>query len=262
MRVQLILFLFIFIVSCGTVPQKSFKNEATLFATSWFQNSGESRALFYQGYYTATEELKKELKARKKAKAYRKPLAVVLDLDETVLDNSPYNAGLLARGESYPKGWSEWCAAAKAKSLPGAKEFLDFANSNNVEIFYVSNRDEAAKEATIKNLEQLLIPVKAQNVRLKVKSSGKEERRLAIAEKFNVVLFMGDNLNDFSDKFEKLNAVGRKNKVDELRGQFGPLFIAFPNPMYGDWEGAVYEYNWKQGDAEKNQKHQTLLEAF
>lgn len=255
-------FFLIIILSCATGKNKTKSSSPTLFAVSWFQNSGEAKALFYQGYYVATEELKKIVQVNKKAKTDRRPLAVVLDLDETVLDNSPYNATLIQKGGSFPTGWSEWCAAAHAKALPGAKAFLDYAHQNKVEIFYVSNREESAKESTFKNLLNLQIPVKLENMLLKQKSSGKEDRRLTIAQRFNIALLIGDNLNDFSHKFEKLGAIDRKKTVEQSSAEFGPKYIILPNPMYGDWEGSIYQYDWKLPETEKHSLHEKQLETF
>ena len=90
-----------------------------LMAVTWYQTSAEAKALYTQGYNAA----KKSLEEKIKNKAKGEKLAVVLDLDETVLDNSPIQAYYAINGKSYPEGWHEWVMYAKADVVYGAKNF-------------------------------------------------------------------------------------------------------------------------------------------
>ncbi|MDH4468635.1 MAG: 5'-nucleotidase, lipoprotein e(P4) family [Bacteriovoracaceae bacterium] len=239
-------------------PQLNQQLNHQLMAISWFQNSGEAKALFLQGYALAT----RNLKYLEKHKKSHLPIAVVLDIDETVLDNSPYNAGLLIKNSQFPLGWKEWCEASRAKALPGVKDFLAYAQKKKMEIFYISNREENVLEATYQNLLAQGLPAKKENMFFKTKTSGKEERRKMVSKKFHVALLLGDNLNDFAEIFEKQNDRDRKISVEKLASEFGAQYIVFPNPMYGDWEGGIYEYQWKLPMDEKIKMHIQKLESF
>ena len=207
-------------------------------AGAWFQSSGEKDALFLQGYNLATMKLKEKLKEKSD-----KPYSIVLDLDETVLDNGPYQAQNIKEGKEYdPKEWNEWCKDAKAKAVAGAKEFLQFANENKVEIYYISDRDESVLDATVKNLENEGIPVQSkERVMLKNKDdkSGKKNRREAVEKKSNLILLFGDNLSDFGE-FSKKSVDERNKSVQEKAKEFGDRYIIFPNPMYGAFESSIY----------------------
>lgn len=227
------------------------RSEQNMMSTNWFQTSGEAKALFLQGYNLATRNLKEELK-----KPSSKPYSIVLDLDETVLDNSPYSAENLKNGKNWSKeSWKEWVEKAEAEVLPGAKEFLDFADKNKVKIFYISDRYEDDLEATIRNLKKLNLPIQDEkSILLKSKNdkSGKTSRREYVKNHTNLVLLLGDNLSDFED-FSTKSIDERNKKVEDLALEFGNKFIIFPNPMYGAFETAIY--SGKFGPA------QTLIEA-
>lgn len=223
----------------------------------WFQTAGETKALFHQGYNIGKMRLDEALE--KKAK---KP-AVVLDLDETVLDNSPYFAWTIKTGIRNRETWKEWINRAEAKALPGAVEFLTYADSKGVEIFYISNRKEAQKKATIKNLQQIGAPqATAEHVLLKQPGEkGKETRRQHVAKTHDIVLLFGDNLSDFKG-FDRLSAPERVQNVEKQKDEFGKKLIVFPNPMYGDWEKAIYNNNFGISNSEKAKLREGSLQPF
>jgi len=175
---------------------------------------------------------------------------VVVDIDETVLDNSPYNAGLIGTAHDYTdESWNRWCEAARAEPLPGAVEFLTYVSENCGEVFYVSNRKAVPqdgndlREATLRNLNRYGFPcADAAHLLLRTRETGasKASRRAAVLEKHRVVLYMGDNLNDFSDLFETVDPGRRHRAVDLERHKFGTRFILLPNPVYGAWESSLY----------------------
>ncbi len=84
-----------------------------------------------------------------------KPPAVILDVDQTVLDNIAYQARLIKTRTYYPEGWDEWCMEEQADYIPGVKDFLDYATELGVAIFFVTNRTANLEEATKNNLEDL-----------------------------------------------------------------------------------------------------------
>ena len=204
----------------------------------WYQKAAETKALYLQGYNVATDRLKEILQTPSD-----KPYSIVLDLDETVLDNSPYQVQNVKDGTAFnPKDWDVWVKKAAAKAVPGAKDFLQYADQNGVQIYYISDRTTSQVDDTIKNLEKEGIPVQGRDHLMFLEDGvkSKEGRRQAVQEKTNLVLLFGDNLVDFAD-FSKTSEADRDKKLDELQKEFGEKFIIFPNPMYGSWESAVYQ---------------------
>ncbi|MGF9963390.1 5'-nucleotidase, lipoprotein e(P4) family [Bacillus rhizoplanae] len=229
-----------------------------LMADLWYQTAGEVKALYHQGYNIGTLKLDAAL-----AKGTSKKPAVVLDLDETVLDNSPYQVMTVKTGKSYPYKWDDWINKAEAEALPGAIDFLKYADSKGVDIYYISNRKTNQLDATTKNLEHIGAPqaTKEHILLQEPKEQGKEKRRELVSSTHDIVLLFGDNLSDFT-AFDGLSVQDRNKKVEETKAQFGEKYIIFPNPMYGDWEGALYDYNYKKSDAEKDKIRRDNLKSF
>lgn len=226
-------------------------------ATLWFQKSAEMRALYYQCYNYAKIALDEQLKNHKgKIKN-----CVILDIDETVLDNSPYQSMLIKKGLLYTsQTWKEWTKLAKAKALPGAVEFTNYAKSKGCIVFYISNRDNDEKEATIQNLNNENFPfADEKHIFLRVdKESSKIPRFKQIAKDYQILLFVGDNLCDFEKIFENRITNYGNNEVDSLKNQFGEKFIILPNPMYGDWEKAIYGGKYPNETVRKKLRKQAL----
>lgn len=170
------------------------------------------------------------------------PPAIILDLDETVVDNSPYQAWLIQSGESYSTDtWNQWCEARDAEAVPGALEFLAFAEAQGVDIFYVSNRRAVVEQATIDNLVALGLDADADNVVLRGElddGSAKSSRRLHVGETHRIVMLFGDNLGDFVDGYYD-TVEGREALVADYGPWFGERWIVLPNPQYGSWVSAL-----------------------
>lgn len=234
----------------GTGAVQTVNNDYQTGATLFMQKAAEYRALCYQAFYWAQRTLEDDAKTSKKLpKAQRKmPRAVVVDIDETVLDNSPAQAyGIKNQLPFNLKEWYAWGEMRKAKAIPGAVAFANYAKSKGVRIFYVSNRDDVQLQATIDNLKAVGFPdITAENVLLRTKDAGgkyvstKEPRRLAISEKYRIVILMGDNLNDLSSVYEAKSVADRFAAVDADKALYGNRFIVLPNAMYGEWESAIY----------------------
>jgi 5'-nucleotidase (lipoprotein e(P4) family) len=226
----------------------------------WMQSAAEVRALQYQAFNLARMVLDQKLPEAMKRP--RKP-ALVVDIDETVLDNSPYQSLLILENTMYPDGWKDWTADASARALPGAIDFLKYAVSRGVDVYYISNRKVAETKGTLKNLQALGFPQAVHDhLLLRDKESSKKSRRETVLRDHEIILLMGDNLNDFTTIFEKKSLTERAASVDELKAEWGQRFIVLPNPMYGDWEGAVYEYNWGANPAEKSTMRREALNKF
>jgi len=204
----------------------------------WQQHSGEYRALSFQAYNFARLSLLERLKEVGKDKKY----CVVVDVDETVLDNSPFQGHEIRNGRSFnSKAWNEWTAKGIADTVPGALGFLKFAAAHEVETFYITNRDSVEMGGTLYNLKTLGFPFADKaHIMLKTKTSDKEARRQAVLEKYHILLLCGDNLSDFSNIFYR-SGKNTNEQVNAAQLDFGTRFIVLPNPMYGDWEKQFYK---------------------
>lgn len=241
--------------------QEPADNEYQEGAILWTQRSGERNALAYQAFALARMMLDRDLIVPLSNRIRR---AVIVDIDETVMDNSRYQAMLLKTRQNYnAQNWTEWVNRAEATAIPGAVEFLRYAASRGVRVFYSSNRKTIEKEATILNLKKLSFPDVSNEtvlVQTDLHNSSKEDRRQSVSRKYRVVLLMGDNLNDFSNVFENSKTVAaRLASVERNKNQFGARFIVLPNPMYGDWENAIYGYNFKLTEEQKAAKRRQAL---
>ena len=209
-----------------------------LLSVLWFQKSAEMKALYYQGYNIAKKSLAENLQK----KGEEKPGAIIMDIDETILDNSPSEVYLIKNNVQFSDPmWKQWVNTASAEPCPGALDFVKFAETLKIEVFYVTNR-EAPDEflPTIKNLRNLGFPF-ADSIHLVMKTdmSSKETRRKTIAEKYNILLLVGDNLADFDAIFDKRGEDLGFDAVNQKREKFGTKFIILPNPMYGPWINAA-----------------------
>ncbi|MDT0643522.1 5'-nucleotidase, lipoprotein e(P4) family [Zunongwangia sp. F363] len=232
-------------------------SEQLVMSTLWFQNSLEARQLYIQTYELA----KIKLLANNDKSVGGKPNAVVLDIDETVLDNSAYEARLIEKGENYAsESWANWVNEENAPALPGAVDFINFAQENNVSVFLVSNRNVETLDATFNNLEKVGIQVEEDHVLLKKDTSNKDARREKISENYEVILYVGDQLTDFASIFdtpsEAEKLLNREN--DSLQKVLNQKFIILPNPMYGTFEQAVYP----EGDLNNQQKSEARKKAL
>lgn len=249
----------------SVAPQQGTANvEYQAGATLWMQRSSEYRALAYQAYNIARLRLDQDLDGKNKkeiAKAERKkPRAIVVDIDETVLDNSAYQALNISTRRSYErKNWYAWTGLRKAKAVPGAVDFLNYAADKGVKIFFISNRDQPyEEESTIENLKAVGFKyVSAENVLLRPFDangkplSPKAPRRDLVSQKYRIVLLMGDNLDDFSEIFEQRSILDRYAVTDQNRELWGKKWIVLPNAMYGTWENAIYGFKSGLSDADK-----------
>ncbi|MFP8966558.1 5'-nucleotidase, lipoprotein e(P4) family [Pokkaliibacter sp. CJK22405] len=235
-------------------------NEQLVLATLWMQASGEFRALSYQAFNLA--QLRYDMYSA--AHTGNRKLAVVVDADETVIDNSAFEAWLVGKDFGYSsKTWERWMAAADAKAMPGAVDFLNYVKSRGGEVFYVTNRKEVGREGTLKNLKALGFPyVDDAHLMLRTDTSNKSPRREMIAQNYDIALLMGDNLNDFSSAFDVKTLAESKAAVDAHKKDFGSRFIMLPNPTYGDWEGKVYGGNWGASAAEKDAMRKSHLDVW
>jgi 5'-nucleotidase (lipoprotein e(P4) family) len=242
-------------------------NEYQVAAVLFQQHAAEYRALAFQAFNLAKLRLnedfdKKNLKKLSKEEQ-KKSRAVVVDIDETVLDNSPSQAYMIKNRLPFNMtDWIDWGERRSAKAIPGSVEFLKYANQKGVRVFYVSNRADSQKQATIDNLKAVGFPdVSNETLLLQTAESNKEARRRIVLEKHRIVLLVGDNLNDFAENFEKKSVADRFAETEKDKNLFGSKYIVLPNAMYGAWENSIYD-NKRLTEAEKTQKRKELLESY
>jgi 5'-nucleotidase (lipoprotein e(P4) family) len=230
-------------------------------ALLWLQKSAEARALFYQAFNLGEMILDKALAD----KSYKKKPAVVVDIDETILENGPYLALLALDGtDDYPF-WDEWTDVADAAATPGSVEFLNGVAKKGVDIFYVSNRYLENVPGTLKNLKKLGFPQVEESHLLFMDRNGsstKEPRRQKVSQTHDIVLMMGDNLIDLSQAFEMPTSEERNKKVDELKDQFGKRLVVLPNPTYGFWLDHLQEGYGKMNAEQKREARLHALEYW
>lgn len=206
--------------------------EQSVDAVIYHHASPENFRLFQQAYELARLRLDANL-----AVAKAKP-AVIVDVDETVLDNSIYQVRAANKGTTFSLAtWTAWCNEAAAPALPGALEFLLYAAEKGCAVFYITNRNAEEKEATVRNLATLGFPdADAEHVRVMTDGSDKTDRRAAVkAEGYEVVLLVGDQLTDFDQRLKQRDGQRDLGLREGFADSLAQYFILLPNPMYGTW---------------------------
>lgn len=219
-----------------------------LWAALWQQRAAEYQALCFQAYGLAAARLDTLLGA-----AGKRPPAVVTDIDETLLDNSAFTVSQARAGKMYSdSAWFAWTRLAAADTVPGALAFFRHARASGVAVFYISNRAERERAATLENLRRWGFPdADSAHLLLSSGNSDKQPRRDSVAQHYQVLLYIGDNLADFSGAFHS-GYRARERETAREAARFGKDYIILPNPMYGDWEGALFGYRYGLSVAEKD----------
>ena len=222
-----IFFLLIFCL-CSCNKKSISKKEHSIY---WQKNSAEYVALSYQAFNIA------KLKLDKNVKNYDRKPAIVIDIDETILNNLPYNEMLIDSSKSFnEQSWSRWVNKKIAKAIPGSLEFLNYAQTKNIELIYLSNRRIENYEPTKENLISLGFPFNEKTLMLlRDETTDKTKRRNSLS-KYEIIMLIGDNLSDFDSVFYNKSNEKRINNVDSLSYLFGEKFILLPNLIYGDWD--------------------------
>jgi 5'-nucleotidase (lipoprotein e(P4) family) len=225
---KLILLFLLVVVFAGCNTEHSRKDHSIF----WQKNSAEYHALCIQAYNIAKTKLDKAI-----AEQSNQPLAIVADIDETVLNNLPYNQMLIDSSQSFnQKTWSKWVNKQIATPIPGALDFFSYASKQDVEIIYLSNRSVENYAPTKANLISAGFPFEQETIMLLRGDDGNKESRRNQLSDYNIVLLLGDNLADFDERFYKKSNQTRIEDVNSLTHLFGDKFIVFPNLIYGTWE--------------------------
>jgi acid phosphatase len=276
----------VLLLLAATPPACQFAREAAdktaprahpnLNSTLYVQTSVEYAALTRQSFRLARLMLRRALDDRDWTAALEQaemddaayadlPPAVVVDVDETVLDNSPYQARLVERNAAYStETWQQWVREAAAEPVPGALSFARRADTLGVTVLYLTNRRHVVEEATRRNLRELGFPLSESRDVILTRGEkpgwdgSKTPRRRALAEDFRLLLLVGDNFGDFAPEVEQ-SIAERRRLAEQYDDYWGTRWIVLPNPQYGSWEGALYEYEYGLSRAEKLERKREQL---
>lgn len=246
-------------------------------AVAWTQAAIEHDLIFIEVYRSAREQLLTALAdpswdalpedARTGSLGGLAP-AVILDIDETVLDNSPYQAALIRDEAAFSdESWAEWVKKASARALPGALEFTQFAAAHGITVFYISNRSDELKAATLANLRKLGFPVAGADAFLglgrvvedcKAKGSSKACRRKLVGRNYRVLMQFGDQIGDFID-IPTHSVSARRTVMAPYLDWVGERWFVLPNPTYGSWLPALFQDDWS---LPADQRHRQIIEAL
>ena len=254
----------------GTLPNDN------LNATLWTQQSIEFKGNALSVYAVASLRLDQALADKSWTASpeqtgdyQNKPPAVILDIDETVLDNSLYQAWMVLNNTEFgSKTWGPFVNSVSSLPIPGSLAFVKNALSKGVKVFYISNRSGDLEEATRKNLAKYGYPldkgedtVLLKNEKPEWKSSKKGVRREVVGENYRILLLLGDNLGDFTDSYK-----GSQADIDAFYAanadKFGREWMVISNPTYGSWESRAFGFNYKLSSEEKRQAKEDQLKAW
>ena len=217
----------------------------------WLRTSGEYEALCLQTFNTALRYVRGAVKTPSAGNA-SKPPAVVMDLDETVLDTSGYSVYLLSKGLKHHEAhWLAWNQQHldQIGLIPGAKQFIKGVESEGVHVVFVSNRQDAGRDDTMQILHKFDLATQAAldnpngtKLLMRKQTSSKQGRRDIVNERYTVIALLGDNLNDFSDDFRSpaVDSIDeRREMVRKHAADWGSRWYVLPNPIYGYWTGYI-----------------------
>ena len=245
-------------------------------AVLWMQRSVEYKASALTAFALARLRLDQALTdpswtaaPKEQTGAYQTlPPAVILDIDETILDNSGYQAWMALKDTTFdPKTWNAYVNTVSSVAIPGAVEFSKYAAGRGVKVFYVSNRTAEEEPATRKNLEKAGFPLddKLDTVLMAREKpdwgSAKGTRRAHVARSYRVLLNLGDNFGDFVDEYRGTEAE-RLKVLEEHKDRWGREWIMLANPSYGSFESAPYKHDFKLSNGDKRKAKRGVLDAW
>jgi acid phosphatase len=257
------------------VPQAPFPQD-WLEANLWTQRSVEFKGNALTVYALARLRLDQALADKKwtAAPAEQKgdyenlPPAVVLDIDETVLDNSLYQVWSMKSGNPFSiTTWNQFCNDKVSRAIPGAVEFTRYADSRGVKVFYITNRAAEVEKSTRENMETFGFPMGGNVDTFLMQNEQKEwgskkgTRRAFIAKDYRILLEFGDNFGDFDDRYSSSEA-DRLKFFDENKDRWGHEWLVIANPTYGSFEAAPFGFDYKKSDADKRKARWDVLEGW
>ena len=265
------------ILSSGMVrAQEATPHNDMLLATLWTQRSIEFKGNALTVFALARIRLDEALAdkrwtaspAEQKADYQNLPPAVILDIDETLLDNSRYQVWMLKNNLTFStKTWNQFCAAQVSTAVPGALEFTKYADSKGVKIFYITNRGAETEKDTRENMAKLGFPIGG-NVDTFLMQGEKPEwggakgnRRAVVTKDYRVLLNIGDNFGDFDDRYRGSEAE-RAQAFEADMAYWGRQWLVIANPTYGSFDTAAFGHDFKKPREEQRKAKWDVLEAW
>jgi 5'-nucleotidase (lipoprotein e(P4) family) len=257
-------------------PAQALPANDLLNAVLWMQRSVEYKATTLGAFALARIRLEQALTdanwtaaPREQTGAYQAlPPAVLLDIDESIIDNSGYQAWMTLNDTLFdPKTWNAYVNTVTSLAIPGAVEFAQYADARGVKVFYISNRTAEEEPATRKNLEKLGFPLggTVDTVLMTRKQpdwgSAKGTRRAYIAKSYRVLLNIGDNFGDFVDEYRGTEAE-RLKVFEQYKERWGREWIMIANPSYGSFESAPFNHDFKLSADDRRKAKRAVLEAW
>ncbi|SDZ68985.1 5'-nucleotidase, lipoprotein e(P4) family [Pseudomonas salomonii] len=260
------------LTGCQQTPPANDQLDAVL----WTQTSIEHELIYRQLFANATRQLDVALADPTwdalpfpPRNLNGLPPAVVMDIDETLLDNVPLNARDIINNQIYSYDrWNTWVDQAKAQALPGAVAFLHAAEQKGIKVYYLTNREHRQVAATVANLRLRGFPVTSDTQVLAASTPtghcesagyGKMCRRQWVAGHARVLLMAGDSLGDFVQAEHNTLAAQRK-AVEPYVSWLGQRWFLLPNPSYGNWYSSPYGDDEKLPFAQKRKLKQQALQ--
>jgi 5'-nucleotidase (lipoprotein e(P4) family) len=276
-RKALILGLLLASISGGAVrAQETPPASDLLLATLWTQRAVEYKANALTVFALARIRLDEALAdkgwtaapAEQTGDFANLPPAVVLDVDETLLDNSKYQVWMMRTNQSFStKSWNQFCAAQVSTAIPGAVEFTKYADSKGVKVFYVTNRGAETEKDTRENMQKLGFPLGG-NVDTFLMQGEKPDwtgakgtRRAVIAKDYRVLLNIGDNFGDFDDRY-RTSETDRVKAFEAGIRYWGRQWLMLPNPTYGSFDTAPFGHDFKKSRDEQRKAKWDVLESW
>jgi len=263
-------------LSTGTVRAQEVAPSDMLLATLWNQRSVEYRGVSLTVFALAKIRLDQALAdkswtaapSEQKGDYQNLPPAVVLDVDETLLDNSLYQVWMLKNNQTFStKTWNQFCAAQVSLAIPGAVDFTKYADSKGVKVFYITNRGVETKKDTRENMEKLGFPMGGNVDTFMMQNekqdwgSAKGTRRAVVAKDYRILLNIGDNFGDFDDRYRTSEAE-RAKAFDSDMAYWGKQWLVIPNPTYGSFDTATYGHDFKKAQTEQRKAKWDTLESW
>jgi acid phosphatase len=247
-------------------------------ATVWYQRAVERDLVYRTVYRAAANRLQAALKDKhwdalpkedRTGNPARLAPAIIVDVDETVLDNAPSTVRAIREQREFNEAaWGQWVSERKAKPLAGSVEFLDAAAKQGVTVFYITNRDASLTADTISNLRSAGFPVAKDTQVLGLgtvvegceqEGSEKSCRRQLVGRTHRVLMQFGDQVGDFVQILAN-TPEGRAAAVAPYTAWIGERWFVLPNPMYGSWEPALFDNNWRQPQGARRAAKEAALD--
>jgi 5'-nucleotidase (lipoprotein e(P4) family) len=264
------------LLSSGVARAQEVAPNDMLLATLWTQRSVEFKGNALTVFALARIRLDEALAdknwtaspAEQKADYQNLPPAVILDIDETLLDNSRYQVWMLRNNQTFStKTWNQFCAAQVSTAIPGAVEFTKYADSKGVKVFYITNRGAETEKDTRENMAKFGFPMGG-NVDTFLMQNEKPEwtgakgtRRAVVTKDYRVLLNIGDNFGDFDDRYRTSDAE-RQKAFEADMAYWGRQWLVIGNPTYGSFDTAPFGHDFKKPREEQRKAKWDVLETW